>query len=81
METYNVLLPTTPFIMIIHLCLICDFICRLLSVDCADFLVVDCADILLVDCAHFRHVTRSARRGRFAPAGLASRAPGLAVTL
>ena len=48
--------------------------CRYLSVDCADFLPVDCADILLVDCAHFWHVTRSARRGRFAPAGLASRA-------
>ena len=33
-----------------------------------------CADILLVECVHFEHVTRSAHRGRFAPAGLASRA-------
>ena len=30
---------------------------------------------MFVDCADCRHVTRSARRGRFAPAGLASRAP------
>ena len=53
--------------------------CRLLSVDCADFLPVDCADILLLDCAHFWHVTRFARCGRFAPAGLASRARDHAV--
>ena len=52
-----------------------------LRVDYADLLRVDCADILLVECVHFRYVTRSARRGRFAPAELASRARDHAVTL
>ena len=37
------------------------------------FICVMCS-FLLVDCADSWHVTRSARRGRFAPAGLSSRA-------
>jgi len=45
-------------------------------------LPVDYAVMLLVECADFRHVTRFARRrGRFAPAELASRACDHAVTL
>ena len=80
MEAYNVFLPNTPFIIILYLYLICDFGRRY-----GQFFVCGlCGSSACGLCGNFACGLRAslARYSlRFAPAGVASRAPGRAVTL
>ena len=75
-DSFLRILRSFGYILLIVSFLIFSWCCVQISVCvlCVFCLRVDCADILLVDCSHGMHVTRSARDGRFAPAGLASRA-------